>query len=118
MTWIDGTRYIVSPLNGVNGVRRNLLARIGLSVGCRVSGARGRSGSGALSLSTHNSPLANQEASLHVIALKPRVYSVEQQAYIVKEVMAVGPGCEMLRHERMLFQETPKCLVKPKGVGR
>jgi hypothetical protein len=28
----------VSPFDGVNGVRRNLLARIGLSVGCRVSG--------------------------------------------------------------------------------
>jgi len=41
----------VSPLDGVNGVRRNLLARIELSVGCRVSGARGRSGSAALSLS-------------------------------------------------------------------
>ena len=41
----------MSPLDGVNGVRRNLLARIELSVGCRVSGARGRSGSAALSLS-------------------------------------------------------------------
>jgi hypothetical protein len=49
----------VSPLDGVNGVRRNLLARIGLSAGCRVSGARGRSGSDALSLSTHNSPWAS-----------------------------------------------------------
>ena len=38
----------MSPLDGVNGVRRNLLGRIGLSVGCRVSGARGRSGSAAL----------------------------------------------------------------------
>jgi hypothetical protein len=37
----------VSPLDGVNGVRRNLLACIGLSVGCRVSGAGGRSGSAA-----------------------------------------------------------------------
>jgi hypothetical protein len=46
----------VSPLDGVNGVR-NLLARIGLAVG-RVSGAGGRSGSAAPSLSTHNSPLA------------------------------------------------------------
>jgi hypothetical protein len=45
-------------LDGVNGVRRNLLARIGLAVGRGVSGARGRSGSAALSLSTHNSPLA------------------------------------------------------------
>jgi hypothetical protein len=42
----------VFPLDGVNGVRRNLLARIGLSVGCRVSGAGGRSRSAALSLST------------------------------------------------------------------
>jgi hypothetical protein len=42
----------VSPLDGVNGVRRNLLARIGLAVGRRVAGARGRSGSAALSLST------------------------------------------------------------------
>jgi hypothetical protein len=33
----------VSPLDGVNGARRNLLARIGLSGGRRVSGARGRS---------------------------------------------------------------------------
>jgi hypothetical protein len=32
----------VSPLDGVNGARRNLLARIGMG-GCRVSGARGRS---------------------------------------------------------------------------
>jgi hypothetical protein len=32
----------VSPLDGVNGVRRDLLARIGLSVGCPASGARGR----------------------------------------------------------------------------
>ena len=46
----------MSPLDGVNGDRRNLLARIGLSVGRRVSGAGGRSGSAALSLSTHNSP--------------------------------------------------------------
>jgi hypothetical protein len=37
VTWIDGTGYVVSRLDGVNGVRRNLLARIGLSVGCRVS---------------------------------------------------------------------------------
>jgi hypothetical protein len=29
VTWIDGTGYVVSPLDGVNGVRRNLLARIG-----------------------------------------------------------------------------------------
>jgi len=42
VTWIDGTGYVVSPLDGVNGARRNLLARIGLSVGCRVSGAGGR----------------------------------------------------------------------------
>jgi len=48
----------VSPLDGVNGVRRNLLARIGLAVDRRVSGARGRSGKAALSLSTRNSPLA------------------------------------------------------------
>jgi hypothetical protein len=40
VTGIDGTGYVVSPLDGVNGVRRNLLARIGLSVGCPVSGAR------------------------------------------------------------------------------
>ena len=33
----------MSPLDGVNGARRNLLARIGLSGGRRVSGARGRS---------------------------------------------------------------------------
>jgi hypothetical protein len=26
VTWIDGTGYVVSPLDGVNGVRRNLLA--------------------------------------------------------------------------------------------
>jgi hypothetical protein len=57
VTWIDGTGYVVSPLDGVNGVR-NLLASIGLAVGCRVSGAGGRSGSAAPSLSTHNSPLA------------------------------------------------------------
>mgnify|MGYP003694784357 CR=1 FL=1 len=44
MTWIDGTGYVVSPLDGVNGVRRNLIARIGLAVGRRVSGAGGRSG--------------------------------------------------------------------------
>jgi hypothetical protein len=48
----------VSPLDDVNGARRNLLARIGLPVGCRVSGAGGRSGSAAPSLSTHNAPLA------------------------------------------------------------
>jgi hypothetical protein len=39
----------VSPLDGVNGVRRNLLARIGLSVGCRVSGTGGRSAAPFLS---------------------------------------------------------------------
>ncbi len=39
----------MSPLDGVNGVRRNPLARIGLAVGRRGSGARGRSGSAALS---------------------------------------------------------------------
>jgi hypothetical protein len=33
----------VSPLDGVNGARRNLLARIGVSGGVRVSGAQGRS---------------------------------------------------------------------------
>jgi len=60
--WIDGTGYVVFPLGGVNGVRRNLLARIGLSVGCRVSGARRRSGSAELSLSTHNSHLAIRRA--------------------------------------------------------
>jgi hypothetical protein len=52
----------VSPFDGVNGDRRNLLARIGLSVGYRVSGAGGRSGSAAPSLSTHNSPLAIRRA--------------------------------------------------------
>jgi hypothetical protein len=52
----------VSPLEGVNGARRDLLARIGLSVACRVSGARGRSDSAALSLSTHNSPLTIRRA--------------------------------------------------------
>jgi hypothetical protein len=26
VTWIDGTGYVVSPLDGVNGVRRNLPA--------------------------------------------------------------------------------------------
>jgi len=62
VTSIDGRGYVVSPLDGVNGVRRNLLARIGLAVGRRVSGARGRSGSAALSLSTHNSPLAIRRA--------------------------------------------------------
>jgi hypothetical protein len=31
VTWIDGTGYVVSPLDGVNGVRHNLLARIGLA---------------------------------------------------------------------------------------
>src|SRR5712671_3596393 len=51
--------YVVSPLDGVNGVRRNLLVRIGLSGGGgRVAGAGGRSGSAAPFLSTHNSPLA------------------------------------------------------------
>jgi len=35
VTSIDGTGYVVSPLDGVNGVRRNLLARIGLPVGTR-----------------------------------------------------------------------------------
>jgi len=40
--WIDDTGYVVFPLDGVNGVRRSLLARIGLSEGCRVSGAGGR----------------------------------------------------------------------------
>ena len=48
VTLIDGTGYVVSPLDGVNGVRRNLLARIGLSVGCRVSGTGGRRRSAAL----------------------------------------------------------------------
>jgi hypothetical protein len=43
-----GTGYVVSPIDGVNGARRNLLARIGLSVGCRVPGARGRSGTPAI----------------------------------------------------------------------
>jgi hypothetical protein len=62
VTWIGGTGYVVSPLDGVNGVRRNLLARIGLSVGCRVSAAKGRSGNAALSLSTHNLPLAIRRA--------------------------------------------------------
>ena len=52
----------MSPLDGVNGVRRNLLARMGLAVGRRVSGARGRRGSAALSLSTHNLPLAIRRA--------------------------------------------------------
>src|SRR4029077_21236649 len=40
VTWIDGTGYVVSTLNGVNGVRRNLLARIGLSVGALAVEAR------------------------------------------------------------------------------
>jgi flagellar basal body P-ring protein FlgI len=43
MRWIDSTGYVVSPLDGVNGVRRNLLAGIGLLVGCRMSGAGRRS---------------------------------------------------------------------------
>jgi hypothetical protein len=42
VTWIDGTGYVVSPLDGVNRVRRNLLAGIGLSAGCRMFGAGGR----------------------------------------------------------------------------
>jgi hypothetical protein len=42
VTLIDGTGYVVSPLGGVNGVRRSLFACIGLSEGCRVSGAGGR----------------------------------------------------------------------------
>jgi hypothetical protein len=49
MTWIDRTEYVVFPLDGVNGARRNLLA----AVGRRVQGPRGRIGSAALSLSTH-----------------------------------------------------------------
>jgi hypothetical protein len=40
MTWIDGTGYVVSLLDGVNGGRHDPLARIGLSVGYRVSGER------------------------------------------------------------------------------
>jgi hypothetical protein len=28
--------YVVSPLDGVNGAHRNLLARIGFSVGCHL----------------------------------------------------------------------------------
>jgi hypothetical protein len=50
MTWIGGTGHVVFPLDGVNGVRRNLPAHIGLSMGCRVSGAKGHSGSAALFL--------------------------------------------------------------------
>jgi hypothetical protein len=46
VTWTDDTGYIVFPFDGVNGVRRNLLARIGLSAGCRMSGAGKRSGAG------------------------------------------------------------------------
>jgi len=40
VTWIDGAGYVVSPLDNVNGVRCNLLARIGSAVGWLVSGAR------------------------------------------------------------------------------
>jgi len=42
VTWIGGTGYVVFPLDGVNGVRRNLLARIGSAAGRRASGAGGR----------------------------------------------------------------------------
>jgi hypothetical protein len=38
VTWIGGTGYVVSPLDGVNGARRNLLARIGWSVDFYVAG--------------------------------------------------------------------------------
>jgi hypothetical protein len=67
VTSIDGAGYVVFPLDGVNGVRRNLFARIGLAVGRRVSGARGRSGSAAFSLSTHNLPLAIRAAGSTMI---------------------------------------------------
>jgi hypothetical protein len=43
----------VSPLDGVNGVRRSLLARIGLPEGCRVDGSTGSACCGA-----HNAPAA------------------------------------------------------------
>jgi hypothetical protein len=54
----------VSPLDGVNGVRHNVLARIRLSMDCRVPGARGRSGSAALSLCDRDHALVNREPPL------------------------------------------------------
>jgi hypothetical protein len=33
--WIDGSGYVVFPRDGVNGLRRNLLACIGVVDGCR-----------------------------------------------------------------------------------
>ena len=56
----------MSPLDAVNGVRRNLLAHIGFSVGCLVSRARGRGDSAGLSHSTHNSPLPVPKCPLPV----------------------------------------------------
>ena len=54
----------MSLLDDVNGVRRSLLASIGLSEGCRVSGAGGRSGSAALSLCDRDHALVNREPPL------------------------------------------------------
>ena len=57
----------MSPLDGVNGARRNLFARIGFSVG-RPGPAR----EGAVpSLSTHSSPLLACAASSRILAAAP-----------------------------------------------
>src|SRR5882757_7546851 len=55
--WIDDARYIVAPLDDVNGARRNVLARIGLSADCSRSGAGRRNGSVAPSPSINNPQL-------------------------------------------------------------
>jgi hypothetical protein len=34
VSWINDTGYVVFPLDGVNGVRHNLVVRIGLLAGC------------------------------------------------------------------------------------
>src|SRR6266850_5118534 len=69
VTWVDGTGYVVSPIDGVNGVRRNLRA-----VGRRVSGARGRSGNAAGSLSTQNLPLAIRVLNRNRLFPLPRAF--------------------------------------------
>jgi hypothetical protein len=121
----------VSPIDGVNGVRRNLLARIGLSAGYRMSGARGRSGSAALSLSTHKSPFAIRRAfrlatAVHTsfvsTAMSPCVASIAQSMQCLfgfafsaqdHEIIRVGHDT---RAEALLQPELPPSQHEPAHV--
>jgi hypothetical protein len=69
----------VSPLDGVNGARRNLLARIGLAVGRGATGAGGRSGNAGPSV--RFAPRAVIQQLIRLASFLPNViYSIRSRS--------------------------------------